>query len=86
MGKYDKLRQKILLAESDANIPFDALCQLLKRMGFQGRVKGSHHIFWLKGVEEIINLQPNGSKAKSYQVAQIRDLMIKYKLSDDANE
>jgi len=44
------------------------------------RVKGSHHIFSKEGIEEIINLQPDDSKAKAYQVKQIRDLMVKYQL------
>jgi hypothetical protein len=35
MGKYDKLISQILQATSDANIAFDDLCQLLRRMGFE---------------------------------------------------
>jgi hypothetical protein len=45
MGKWDKLRQKVLLGESDANIAFGDLCHLLRRMGFGERISGSHHIF-----------------------------------------
>ena len=44
------------------------------------RIKGSHHIFSQEGIDEIINLQPDGSKAKAYQVKQIRELMVKYQL------
>ena len=33
-------------------------------------------------VEEIINIQPDGSNAKSYQVKQIRELMVKYRLEE----
>jgi len=44
------------------------------------RIKGSHHIFSQENIEEIINLQPDGSKAKAYQVKQIRELMVKYQL------
>jgi len=44
------------------------------------RIKGSHHIFSHKDIDEIINLQPDGSKAKAYQVKQIRNIMIKYQL------
>jgi hypothetical protein len=43
-------------------------------------MKSSHHIFFRKGVEEIINLQPDGSKAKAYQVKQMRDIIVKYQL------
>lgn len=44
------------------------------------RIKGSHHIFWKAGVDEILNLQPVGSKAKPYQVKQVRNVIIKYRL------
>jgi len=52
----------------------------MSRLGFQERIKGSHHIFWKEGVAEIINLQPAGSKAKPYQVKQVRTIILKYKL------
>lgn len=80
MGRYEKLRQKILSGTSDANIDFSELRQLLLRFGFEERIKGDHYIFSKKNVEEIINLQPKGAKAKSYQVKQVRNLIIKYQL------
>jgi len=83
MGKYDKLLEKILRGTADANIPFDGLSQLLRRLGFEMRVKGSHHIFFKPGVEEILNLQPNGSNSKAYQVKQVRNVIVKYKLAED---
>ncbi len=48
--------------------------------------RGSHHIFNKGGVEEIINVQPRGNHAKPYQVKQVRELVLKYKLGgqDDA--
>jgi hypothetical protein len=50
-------------------------------MGFQERIRGSHHIFTKEGVEEILNLQPkDGGKGKSYQVKQVRQIIIKYRL------
>jgi hypothetical protein len=67
MSKHEKLLEKVLLGASDANIPFEGLCQMLVRLGFRCRVKGSHHIFGRNGVAEILNLQPKGSNAKSYQ-------------------
>ena len=45
MGKYDKLLERILLGDADANIKFDELCQLLLRLGFEERIRGSHHIY-----------------------------------------
>jgi hypothetical protein len=82
MGKYEKLKQRILQGASDANISFADLCQLLSRLGFDGRVNGDHYIFTKEGVEEIINIQPQSSKAKAYQVKQIRKLINKYYLGD----
>ena len=78
MGKLEKLYEYILMRRSDANIPFDTLCALLKRLGFDERIKGDHHIFTKDGVEEILNLQPKKSKGKSYQVKQVRDVILKY--------
>jgi len=85
MAKRDKILDKILRGASDANIDFDDLCQTLRRLGFDERVKGSHHIFTKTGVEEILNLQAKGSKSKPYQVKQVRNVIIRYKLggSDD---
>jgi predicted RNA binding protein YcfA (HicA-like mRNA interferase family) len=86
MGKWNKLREKILLGHSDANIVFEDLCHLLRRWGFSERTSGSHRIFSRNGVEEIINIQPKGSMAKSYQVAQVRDMILKYRLGEEAND
>ncbi len=75
-----KLLNIILKGTSDTNIPFSELCSLLRRLGFVERVRGDHHIFTKDNVPEIINIQPKGSKAKVYQVRQIRDIILKYKL------
>jgi hypothetical protein len=34
-------------------------------------------------VTEILNLQPKQGKAKAYQVKQVRDVILKYKLAED---
>ena len=80
MGKLKKLFEHIMMRRSDANVPFESLCALLKRLGFSERIKGDHHIFFMDGVEEILNLQPKGVKGKPYQVKQVRDLILKYHL------
>ena len=82
MGKYEKLRQKILSGSSDSNINFSELCKLLIRLRFTERVRGDHHIFTKDCVEEIINIQPKGAKAKPYQVKQIRNVIVQYRLGD----
>lgn len=66
MGKHERLIQQIVGGRADANIAFKDLCNLLLRCGFEMRVSGSHHIFRKAGVEEKINLQKDGSKAKPY--------------------
>lgn len=79
----DKLLERILRGTSDANISFEQMCQLLRRMGFDERIRGSHHIYAKEGVEEILNLQPKGAKAKPYQVKQVRSVILKYKLGGE---
>ena len=86
MGKFDKLIQKILRGTSDANIGFDDLCDLLRKLGFQERVRGSHHVFRKQGVEDKINLQRDGSKAKPYQVRQVRSVLFRYRLFEEGDE
>ena len=80
MSERDTLLLRVLRGASDANIPFDGLCQLLRRLGFAERIRGSHHIVTKEGVEEILNLQPKGRQAKPYQVKQVRSVILKYRL------
>jgi predicted RNA binding protein YcfA (HicA-like mRNA interferase family) len=82
MSKFDKVIAKILKGFSDKNIDFADLSYLLSKLGFEERIKGSHHIYTKEGVEEIINIQPTSeNKAKPYQVKQIRDLIIQYQFT-----
>jgi hypothetical protein len=80
VSQQDKLLAKILSGTSDSNISFEQLCQLLRRLGFDERIRGSHHIYTKEGVEEILNLQPKQGKAKAYQVKQVREVILKYQL------
>lgn len=82
MGKYDKLLLKILKGSSDANVRFDDLYKLLQYLGFEERIRGSHHIFRKQGVEEKINLQQDNNKAKPYQVRQVRAVILRYSLGE----
>jgi DNA-binding transcriptional MerR regulator len=86
MSQQDKLLLKILLGASDTNIPFAQLRQLLHTLGFTERIRGSHHIFSMEGIEEILNLQPKGAKAKAYQVKQVRNVILKYQLGGQTDE
>ncbi len=76
----EKTLEKLLRGESDNNLRFEELCHLLQAKGFRMRISGSHHIFTRSGVRERINIQRDGSKAKPYQVRQIRTILANYRL------
>ena len=83
MSKTEKLLLKVLRGTSDRNIAFADLRRLLLKLGFEERMgKGSHRIFFRDDVEEILNIQPKGNKAKPYQVKQVREVILKYRLGD----
>ncbi|MGD2093074.1 MAG: type II toxin-antitoxin system HicA family toxin [Candidatus Aminicenantes bacterium] len=83
MSKYEKVLFQVMRGVSDQNISFKDLCGLLDHLGFNKRIKGSHHIYFREDIEEIINLQPKDSKAKSYQVKQVRNIIIRYRLGGE---
>jgi hypothetical protein len=81
--RHDKLLDQILAGHSDHNIGFTALRNLLFTLSFRERVRGDHHIFTREGVIEILNLQPlPGGNAKGYQVRQVRNVIVRYKLAE----
>ena len=75
---------KILMAVLDAgrenNILFTDMQRLFDYLGFEHRIRGSHFIYWREGIDEIINIQADGNKAKAYQVKQVRNIIRKYGL------
>ena len=83
MSKYEEFQLRILQGKSDANIDFDELRHFLKWLGFEERTRGRHHIFRRQGVRELINLQQEGSKAKVYQVRQVRQVVVRYGLEGE---
>jgi hypothetical protein len=68
MGRHEKLLIKILRGTSDKSIGFEEFRNLLLHIGFEERIKGSHHILWKDGISEILNIQETSGKAKPYQV------------------
>jgi hypothetical protein len=78
----DKALEHVLRGSGDASLRFEELRGLLVRLGFVERIRGSHFIFTRVGVEERINLQREGSKAKPYQVKQVRTVILKYHLEE----
>jgi hypothetical protein len=84
MGEHEKLLLRIIRGASDTNIPFDAMRGLLRHLGFEERIRGSHHIFFKDGIEEILNLQPKtGGGSKPYQVKQVSQVILKYRLGGE---
>lgn len=85
MSRFEKQLLFVLCGTKDSNISFTELQSILDQLGFQCRVKGDHFIYTKEGIQEIINIQPKGNKAKPYQVKQIRNIILKYQLGGDLN-
>jgi len=75
MARPETPLRRILEGNSDTGIPFLGLRNLLLRLGFRERVRGSHHMFRRPDVEEMINLQRYGHEAKGYQLRQVRRVL-----------
>lgn len=80
MPTNEKIFQEIMSGSKDKNIKFSELQKILEILDFQCRIKGDHFIYYKDKVDEIINIQPDGNKAKPYQVKQVRNLILKYRL------
>lgn len=78
MSRHARLIGRILRRSSDAGIRFDQLCALLRALGFDETIRGSHHLFRHPAVAERINLQQADGKAKAYQVRQVRAILMTY--------
>jgi predicted RNA binding protein YcfA (HicA-like mRNA interferase family) len=81
MTQQQKFLIALLSGQRDQNLSFASLIQLLEKLEFNCRIKGSHHIFFKNDVDEILNLQPIGHLAKAYQVKQVREVLLKYQLA-----
>jgi predicted RNA binding protein YcfA (HicA-like mRNA interferase family) len=75
MSREEKLLERLRDFQRDQSWDFDELCNLLQRLGFEMRISGSHHFFKRAGLPDIINLQPQNDRAKSYQVRQARKIL-----------
>ena len=80
MSNAEKLRRAVIEGKSESNIRFEDLRSFLLELGFVERIRGSHHSFRKDGIPEKPNLQRDGSKAKGYQVRQVRGIVSKYGL------
>ncbi len=75
-AQFDKVIIKLLSCRSDSNFAFKEIRSLLLRLGFDERVRGSHHLFRKDGIREMINIQKDGNMAKPYQIKQIRTILV----------
>ena len=80
MNRHERLLQTILGGRSDANIRFSEIRVLMRSLGFDERIRGSHHIYRMAGVDEKVNLQRDNGNAKPYQVRQLRRILLKHQL------
>ena len=67
--------------QSDNNISYADFQNLILDLGFTlQRQKGSHTMYYNKGIGEFLNIQKDGAKAKAYQVKQLRQIITKHNL------
>lgn len=84
LGRRRKLYDRILSGRSDNSISFDQVRSLLLHLGFEERVRGSHHVFKRPEIPERVNIQPTSEgTCKTYQVRQLRDLLKRYNLREE---
>ena len=84
MSRHARTLQRVLQGTADSNVRFADLRSLLLSLGFEERIKGSHHILFRTGVEEILNLQSLGSLAKACQVKQVPGVILRYRLGSES--
>ena len=78
MSRRQKFLAQLLSGQHDQTLDFSALCMLLETLGFEKRIRGSHHLFGKSGVDDLINIQPAISNAvKPYQAKQVRAILLK---------
>lgn len=76
----NKTYDMVMGGKNDNNIRFNDFRNLILSYGFRERIRGDHYIYKRDDIIERINIQPDGNKAKAYQVKQIRMLFEKYGL------
>lgn len=67
--------------KSDNNINFNDFRNLIVDLGFDFiRQNGSHIQYFNREINTFMNIQNDGSKAKGYEVRQLRKIIQKYSL------
>ena len=71
-----KVYNAVISGQSDNNIKFADFRSLIIDLEFTfERQRGSHEVYYHDGICEFMNIQPDGNKAKGYQVRQLRDII-----------
>ena len=74
-----KVYDSVLNGKADNNIDFSDFRNLIIDLGFTFKnQEGSHIVYYHYGINEIINIQKKGNKAKDYQVRQLRKIIKKH--------
>jgi predicted RNA binding protein YcfA (HicA-like mRNA interferase family) len=76
-----KVYQAVVGGKADNNIRYEDFQRLILDLGFVNqRQQGSHTIYKNAAIHEKMNIQADGSKAKGYQVRQLRDIIKAHNL------
>jgi len=75
----NKVYKMVINGQSDNNISYSDFQKLIIDLGFEfQRQEGSHRIYRHPIFKVNMNIQPEGNKAKGYQVRQLRIIIKKY--------
>lgn len=76
-----KTYNDVISGKSDNNINFNDFRNLIVDLGFEFvRQTGSHRQYYNDKINAFMNIQKDGSKAKGYEVRQLRKIISKYGL------
>ena len=77
MGKYDKLYRKVIIENNRKDLTFDDFVYLVENSGGELRsIRGSHHVYTIKGANRPIPLEPDkNNMAKDYEVKEFQKTM-----------
>ena len=76
-----KVYNSVISGKADNNIKYTDFQNLIIALGFKFmRQRGSHTMYYNPKINEFMNIQQDGNKAKDYQVKQLRDIIIAHDL------
>jgi len=76
-----KIYNAVVSGQSDYNIKYSDFQNLIIDLGFVfERQRGSHAVYCHEEINEFMNIQPDGNKAKAYQVRQLRGIIFEHGL------